>query len=149
MKTKSNKYKRRNLPENYSVIHAIKTKPVFAMFVFLLIGGIMVFSTNYKLIGAVFAIIGGHTLFIAKDKVSVEFSNDFMVVYLEDNEEECFLIYYNEVESYNYCARMYQTDYIQIITKDRKMFEFKCLDRRKMKKYLKEHLMVKTENDKK
>ena len=89
MKTKSNKYKRRNLPENYSVIHTIKTKPVFAMFVFLIIGGIMVFSTNYKLIGAVFAIIGGHTLFIAKDKVSVEFSNDFMVVYLEDNEEEC------------------------------------------------------------
>ena len=72
-----------------------------------------------------------------------------MVVYLEDSEEDCFLIYYNDVESYNYCARMYQTDYIQIITKDRKMFEFKCLDRRKMKKYLKEHLFVKTENDKK
>lgn len=149
MKTKSNKYKIRNLPENYPVIQSIKTKPVFAMFVFLLIGGIMVFSTNYKLIGAVFAVIGGYTLFVEKNKVSVEFSNDFMVVYLEDNEEECFLIYYNDIETYNYRARMYQTDYIQIITKDKKMFEFKCLDRRRMKKYVKEFVFKNIENDKK
>ena len=147
MKSRSNRYKVRNLPENYPVNNVIKSKPIFAMIVFLLIGGIMVFSTNYKLIGAVFALIGGHTLFIAKNNVSVEFSNDFMVVYLEDNEEDCFLIYYNDVESYNYCARMYQTDYIQIITKDRKMFEFLSLDRRKMKKYLKAYLSK--ENDKK
>lgn len=149
MKTRSNRYKKRNLPENYSVIDVIKIKPIFAMFVFLLIGSIMVFSTNYKLIGGVFALIGGYTLFFAENKVSVEFSNDFMVVYLEDQEEECFLIYYDEVESYRYRARMYQTDYVQIITKDRKMFEFKSLDRRRMKKFLKTHLFKNTENDKK
>lgn len=147
MKTRSNRYKRRNLPENYQVIGAIKSKPIFAMWTFLIIGGIMVFSTNYKLIGAVFAIIGGHTLFFTENKVSAEFSNDFMVVYPSDQEEECFLIYYNEVETYKYVARLYQTDYVQIITKDRKMFEFKSLDRRKMKKFLK--LYLSKENDKK
>lgn len=149
MKTRSNRYKKRNLPENYPVKNVIKVKPIFAMLVFILIGGIMTFSTNYKLIGAVFAVIGGYTLFFTENKVSVEFSNDFMVVYLEENEDECFLIYYNEIESYQYKAKMYQTDLVQIITKDRKMFEFKSLDRRKMKKYLKEYLFKKTENDKK
>lgn len=149
MKTRSNRYKKRNLPENYPVNNVIKVKPIFAMFVFLLIGSIMIFSTNYKLIGAVFALIGGYTLFFAENKVSVEFSNDFMVVHLDEQVEECFLIYYNEVESYNYRAKMYQTDHVQIITKDRKMFEFKSLDRNKMKKYLKKYLVKKTENDKK
>ena len=147
MKSRSNRYKVRNLPENYPVNNVIKSKPIFAMIVFLLIGGIMVFSTNYKLIGAVFALIGGYTLFFAEDKISVEFSKDFMVVYLTEQVEECLVIYYNEVEAYKYCAKMYQTDYVQIITKDRKMFEFLSLDRRKMKKYLKAYLSK--ENDKK
>ncbi len=147
MKTRSNRYKVRNLPENYPVKDVIKNKPVFAMFVFMLIGGVMIFSTKYALIGAVFALVGGYTLFFAENKVSVEFSQDFMVVYLAEQEEECFLIYYNEIESYKYCAKMYQTDEVQIITKDRKMFEFKSLDRRKMKKFLKAYLTK--ENDKK
>ena len=147
MKTRSNRYKRRNLPENYPVENVIKVKPIFAMSVFLVIGGIMVFSTNYKLIGAVFALIGGHTLFFTENKVSIEFSKDFMVVYPSDQEEDCYLIYYNDIENYSYVARMYQTDYIQIITKDRKMFEFKSLDRRRIKKYLKQYLSK--ENDKK
>lgn len=149
MKEKSNRYKCRNLPTNYPVNATIKSKPIFAMWVFLVIGVLMMFSTNYKYIGVVFALLGGYTLFFTKNNVSIEFSNDFMVVYLDDQSEECFLIYYNEVEGYRYIARMYQTDYVQVITKNKRMFEFKSLDRRRLRKNLQKYLDKKTGNDKK
>lgn len=148
MKVKSNRYKCRNLPTHYSVNQVIKAKPVFAMLVFFVIGFVMLFHKNYWYMGAFFCAIGGYTLFFTKNNVAVEFSDDFMVVYLDDKSDECYLIYYDEVDKFQYQAKMYETDIVRIFMKNKKIFEFKSLDRRRLKKNLNKYLL-KTESDRK
>lgn len=140
MVIKSNRYKCKNMPTDHKVNHVIKSKPVFAMSFIFFTGIIMSLSGEYLLIGAALAVMSGYTLFFTKNKVSIEFTDNYMIVYLNDQTEEGYLIYYNEVENYRYVPKMYQTDEVEILLINKKLISFKSLDRRRLRKYLKKYL---------
>ena len=148
MKIKSNRYKCRNLPANYVVTAKIKSKPVVTLGFIAGVGVILLFQDSYFFIGVLLLLFSGYSLFFSKNQTTVEFSDDFVVFYLDDHADECYMIYYNDIEDYEYIRRLFDTDVVRIRLKDHKLLEFKSLDKYKVQKNFEKYVHIeKIEDD--
>ena len=139
MKIKSNRFKCRNLPANYVVDARIKSKPIISMCFVAVTGFILLFQDSYFFMGVLLLFFSGYSLLFSKNQTTVEFSDDFVVFYLDDHHGECYLIYYTDIENYEYQRKLFDTDVVKIKLKNQKILEFKSLDRRKIQKNFKKH----------
>ena len=147
MKIKSNRFKCRNLPANYEVNARVKSKPVLTMCFIAVAGLILIFQNSYFFMGVLLLFFGMYSLLFSKNQTTVEFSDDFVIFYLDDHGGECYLIYYADIESYEYQRKLFDTDIVRIKLKNQKILEFKSLDRRKITKNLEKHVAHKIEDD--
>lgn len=147
MKVKSNRYKCRNLPANYEVNAKIKSKPVITLAFIACVGVILLFEGSYFFVGVLLLFFSGYSIFFSKNQTTVEFSNDFMIFYLDDRSEECYLIYYNDIEDYEYKRKLFDTDVVRIKLKNHKLLEFKSLDKYKVQKNFEKYVHLKKIED--
>lgn len=147
MKVKSNRFKCRNLPKNYEVRTQIKSKPVFMLIVGIIVGCFLLLQKTSFFVGIFLIGMGIFGLLSTKNPTTVEFSNQFMVFYLDDRHEDCYLIYYDDIDHYDYKRKIFDTDVVSITLKNRKVLEFKSLDRHKILKYLDKNVRVEIEDD--
>ena len=139
MDIRSKKLKTRNLPEPREAIDQINAKPYVFIALFLFIGLYMFFMTSY-LWGVFMIAIFLYYLVFVKNKILTEFYEDYIVFYNDKDEEECYIVFYNEIKSWSYEVGRFATDTVQITFKDGKRIAFDCLSKRKMKRYLNEHV---------
>lgn len=147
MKVKSNRFKCRNLPKNYEVSTQIKSKPVVMLTVGIVVGCFLLIQKTSFFVGIFLIGMGIFGLVSTKNPITVEFSNQFMVCYLDDHQEDCYLIYYDDIDHYDYKRKIFDTDVVRITLKNRKVFEFKSLDRHKILKNLNKKINVEIEDD--
>lgn len=136
MKVKSNRFKCRNLPKNYDVNVQIKSKPVTMLVLGIIMGCMILLQQKYFFVGIFLIGMGIFGLIFSKNPTTCEFSNQFVVFYLDDHEEDCYMIYYDDVDHYEYKKKIFDTDTIKITLKNHKVLEFKSLDRKKILKNL-------------
>lgn len=140
MKIKSNRFKCRNLPKNYDVKAVVKSKPIFMMCLALALGIVLIFMKSYMFVGILLLGMALFGLIFSKNPVTVEFSDQFVVFYLDDHQEDCYLVYYEDIDRYEYKRKVFDTDVLQIVLKNQKVLEFKSLDKKKVTKNLNQHV---------
>ncbi len=108
---KSKALKTDNLPENREVTYRINAKPFITLGLLLAAGTALAFYPGYVYVGVTMVAISIFALAFLPSRVLLEFSDDYVVVYHRVNQQECELIYYDEIVSYQY-VRKAHNDYL-------------------------------------
>ena len=108
---KSKALKTDNLPEDREVRYRINAKPFIALGVVFTIGAVLIFYPRLTYVGASMIAISLFALLFLPSRILLEFSDDYVVVYHRVNQNECELIYYDEIVSYQY-IRKAQNDFL-------------------------------------
>ena len=108
---KSKALKTDNLPEDREIEYRINAKPFILLGLIVVFGTGMMFYPSFVYIGAAIAATGLFALLFLPSRILLEFSKDYVVVYHRVNQNECELIYYDEIVSYQY-VRNPQSDYL-------------------------------------
>ncbi|MEG0423542.1 MAG: hypothetical protein RSA96_01635 [Erysipelotrichaceae bacterium] len=151
MEMKSKNLKVRNLPQDKEPVDKINSKPYAFIVVFLLMGTYMII-TKYYFLGILIVAVFLYNLFFIKNRVNTEFYDDYVVFYNENDKEECFILFYDEIREWKYIRGRFDVDTLEVTFRDGKRIKFKSLSKGKMLKHFRDHayrLEVKKEISKK
>ncbi|MEG0345942.1 MAG: hypothetical protein RR435_06675 [Erysipelotrichaceae bacterium] len=141
---KSKHLKIRNIPKEKVKLASIGSKPYLVLSILLIIS-IMTLTTRFRLFGLILTIFFIYCIVFLKDNSTVEFYNNFVIFYDENSAEDCYLIFYHEIDSWYYKKNLSDLDVVYFILNDGSKLEFKSLSESKMKKHL--NLLVGKEKD--
>lgn len=147
MKVKSNRFKCRNLPKSYTINEKIKSKPIMMMVVSGIVGAVLMIDQKLIAIGVVLVAISLYGLFLTKNHTIIGFGDDFVIFYLDDHEEDCYLIYFNDIERFEFVHSTFDVDRLKLELKDHRKLEFKLFERHKVESNFKKHLNMYHEDD--
>lgn len=101
---KSQKILVRNLPSDGSRKRkSISVKPVALLYTMLVVGFILLFfGKNTSVVGAVLLLLSCFCLPVLPDRTLIEFSNDYLVLHNQHDRQECMIIYYEDIVSWQY-----------------------------------------------
>lgn len=99
MKTKE--IKRYNLPNERMIIKKIDAKPYELFIVFFLISILLVVNTTWYYGGGL-ALMIVIVFLIMPNRILIEFTNEFLVLYNKGNSSDCYIVYYEDVVSWKY-----------------------------------------------
>lgn len=128
----------RNLPIDGKKIGQIKAKPYGFILLFLFMG-ICLLCTRFYIVGFVITAIFIYYLFFVRDMVLVEFFDRYVVFYLNNGKEECFLLFWEDIEHWNITSSRRDMDVLNIILRNNQTIALKCLGRKKIEKYFNEY----------
>lgn len=134
MNVKSKVLKIRNLPTDGKKIDQINAKPYMLIIVFLLIGVSLLFTRVY-LMGIVIALLFLYCLLFVKDVVLIEFYERYAVFYLNNDKDECFLLFWEDIEKWSVTSSRNELDTLNIELKNHQCVSLKCVSRKKVEKY--------------
>ncbi len=99
---KSKELKIYNLPVNRTVLNTINAKPMGLLTILTVFSVVLAFIEETKVIGFGLAFIFLAFIAFLPSRVLIEFSEEYMVLYNKANHSDCFLVYYEDVTSWNY-----------------------------------------------
>ena len=122
-----------NLPKDKEVIYRIEVKPTSAL-VFMFIGGVIsiYYSTTLSAILIGVALFG---FFFLPSKVLIEFTMDYVILYNRASKNDCVIVYYDEIVSWQYIKGR-KVDRLEIILDDGKVECVECFSRYMVCKYM-------------
>ena len=124
----------RNLPADGTRIDQIKAKPYGFIILFLLLGIAMTF-TRFYIFGFIIAAVFLFYLVGVKDMVLVEFFDCYAVFYLNNGLDECFLLFWDDIEHWEIVSSRRDLDVLNITLKNNQTISLKCLGKKKIEKY--------------
>lgn len=113
---KSKELKNYNLPDNRTYNETLEAKPTTYLLIVMIIGFILLLE-KYYIYGCALFFFGAIVLIVLPSKRVIEFYDDFMIVYNKARKDECNLIYYDDVKSWEYKVSV-SVDELTIILKD-------------------------------
>lgn len=131
---KSKILKIRNLPIDGKKVDQIKAKPYMFIIVILLFG-IALLWTNFYLLGILITLFFLYYLLFVKDTLLVEFYDYYVVFYLNNGKEECFLLFWEDIDHWDISCSRRECDVLNITLKNNETLALKCLARKKVEKY--------------
>lgn len=134
MNVKSKTLKIRNLPQNEKRLACINSKPYLFIVIFLLIGCYALWK-EYYIIGTIIVAIFLFNLFCIPNKVVTEFYESYAVYYYEQEKDECFILFWEDIASWIYYPKINDLDMIEIELKNGAGICFKCLSKQKTLQY--------------
>ena len=134
MNVKSKVLKIRNLPTGSKKVDEINAKPYLFLIVFLLIGIVLLFTDLY-LIGIVISFLFLYCLLFIRNVTLVEFYEDYAVFYLNNGNEECFILFWEDITSWNIANSRFDLDVVNIELRNCQCISLKCVSVKKVKKY--------------
>ena len=100
---KSKVLKIRNLPENMQILNEVKVKPIGTLIFLLLVSGLFIFSgSTVAVLGVVLLAVSIYALLVMPDRVLMQFTEEFVVLYNRKSRDECMLIYWDEILRWQY-----------------------------------------------
>lgn len=114
---KSTELKVHNLPYDRKIDETIDAKPYFLFIILAIFGAIITFVQGGTLIGITLVVLSAISLMFLPSRVLVEFSNEYLVIYNRASHNECLMIYYDDILSWNY-IRGVAYDELEINLKD-------------------------------
>lgn len=102
---KSQILKKKNLPIKDLPLTSIKVKPQELLYCFMAVGCFCLFYPSVNALGICFIIFALLGISIFPERTLVEIFSDFMVLYNQADPYICWIIYWNEVNSWVYEKR--------------------------------------------
>ena len=92
---KSKVLKIRNLPQEMQVLNEVKVKPIGSLLALMLVSGVFIISgSSIAIVGVVLLAISSYALIVMPDRILMQFTDEFLVLYNRKNRDECMLIYW-------------------------------------------------------
>lgn len=123
-----------NLPKQGKKIGQVKAKPYLFIMVCLCFGICLLYTSCY-LIGVMVVMLFAYNLLFVKDMVLAEFYDEYVVFYLDQNKDECYLLFWEDIAQWGITKHKHTLDTLDIMLKNQKCISFKCLHKRKIEKY--------------
>lgn len=139
---KSKNLKIRNLPQNKKCMACINSKPYLFILFFLCIGGYALWK-GYYVVGAIVVAIFLFNLCCIPNKIVTEFYDEYAVYYYEQEKDECFILFWEDIASWMYHSKMNDLDMIEIELVNGASICFKCLSKPKTLKYFQKYVASK------
>ena len=117
MLMKSKELKNYNLPENRAYNDAIEAKPMILLLFIMGIGFIMMLLKEY-VVGISLFLFGAACLIFLPNRRIMEFYDDYMILYNKARKDECNIVYYDDVKSWEYKTRVSMDELIIILNDD-------------------------------
>lgn len=138
MNVKSKTLKIRNLPQNEKRLASINSKPYLFIVVFLGVGFYALWK-DYYIVGAIVVAIFLFNLFCIPNKVVTEFYEEYAVYYYEQEKDECFILFWEDIACWTYHSKMNDLDMIEIELVNGASICFKCLSKPKTLQYFQKY----------
>ena len=95
---KSKVLKIRNLPSDMQVLNEIKVKPIGSLLFLVAVAGIFIISgSSIAIVGVVLLAVSAYALLVMPDRLLMQFTSDYLVLYNRKNRDECMLIWWDEI----------------------------------------------------
>lgn len=99
---KSKELKVYNLPVENSPIDVLDAKP-YELLIGIFLFGVAITFTNISIIlGSTLVVVSCFSILFLPKSVLIEFYNDHMILHNKASKEDCMLIYYEDIVSYEY-----------------------------------------------
>ncbi len=134
MNVRSKILKIRNLPTDGELIDHINAKPYLFILVYIAIGLALMFTRLY-LIGIVITFMFLYYLLFVKDVTLIEFYDKYAIFYLNNGKDECFLLFWEDVEKWSISSSRNDLDVLNIVLRNQESIALKCLGRKKVARY--------------
>lgn len=122
---------------NERICGELRTRPTGFFATLFLIGiSFLLFDRVYQAIGMLMVAFSCFSLFIAQDKVLIQFSEEYLVLHNTMDDEECKLIYWDEIVNWSYLKRT-KYDYLVVELIDGTTEKMECFNRIKVENYMK------------
>lgn len=128
-----------NLPEDRVIETKINSKPTGGLLVFALLGISLMCVGKVWIFGLLIALASMAGVILIKNHVMTELSSDHAVFYKENSREECFYLYWEDVEEWKIMPMKTGLDQLIIQLKDGERVRFTVFSRRKIDKYFKKY----------
>ena len=93
----------RNLPEMKGTLHQIRVKPVAALSLIIVLGAVLIVRYPSFISAALGMIMMAcFALSVMPDRTLMTFSDEFLVLYNQNDRSSCMLIYWDEVVNWQY-----------------------------------------------
>lgn len=102
---KSKELKNYNLPENRTYNEAIEAKPMVLLLLIMAIGFGLMLIKQY-IVGISLFLFGAACLIFLPNRRIIEFYDDYMILYNKARKDECNVVYYDDVKSWEYKTRV-------------------------------------------
>ena len=100
---KSKVLKIRNLPSDMQVLNEIKVKPIGSLLFLVAVAGIFIISgSSIAIVGVVLLAVSAYALLVMPDRLLMQFTSDYLVLYNRKNRDECMLIWWDEIVAWQY-----------------------------------------------
>lgn len=134
MNVKSKTLKIRNLPQNEKRLACINSKPYLFIVLFLSIGFYALWK-QYFIVGTIVVAIFLFNLCCIPNKVVTEFYERYAVYYYEQEKDECFILFWEDIATWVFHPRMNDLDMIEVELENGASICFKCLSKQKTLQY--------------
>ena len=134
MNVKSKCLKIRNIPTDGEFLGRINSKPYLFIIVAILIG-LALLTTDFYMVGILLCLVFLYCLIFVKNLKLIEFYKEYAVFFLNNGNDECFLLFWQDVSSWNIESHVNDLDILHIQLKNGEEIALKCLSRKKIRKY--------------
>ena len=111
---KSKELKNYNLPDNRTYNEVLDAKPVKLLLLIITIGFILLLNKAY-IFGCALFFLGAACLMFLPSRKLIEFYDDCMIIYNKARKDECNIIYYDDVKSWEYKVTVSDDELIFIL----------------------------------
>lgn len=102
---KSKELKNYNLPDNRTFNQSLEAKPMRFLVLMMLLGFILLLAKRYTS-GVALFFFGAACLIFLPNRRMIEFYDNHMIVYNKARKDECNIIYYEDVKSWEYRVKV-------------------------------------------
>lgn len=138
MNVKSKILKIRNLPCDGTKLETISSKP-YVFICFLLLMGIVLLCSDYYLFGCVITIFAAFYLFFVKNIKLIEFYDRYAFFYTNNGKDECFVLFWEDVEKWEIIKGKSALDTLTITLKNHQSVTISCVSSKKIEKYFQKY----------
>ena len=146
MKVKSKCLKIRNLPADGEYLGHVNSKPYLFIFVCLAIG-VALLPTIFYMVGILMCLVFLYCLIFVKNIKLIEFYTQYAFFFLNNGNDECFLLFWDDVAKWNIESQRNDLDILHIDLKDGQTISLKCLGRKKIVRYFEKYVPVQKQED--
>ena len=102
---------------------------------FLLSLGVLLLCSDYYLVGCVITIFAAFYLFFVKNIKLVEFYDRYAFFYTNNGSDECFVLFWEDVERWQIIKGKSALDTLEITLKNHQSVSISCVSSKKIEKY--------------
>lgn len=138
MNVRSKVLKIRNLPKDGNRIDYVNAKPYLFIIICLLIGTGLLFTRVY-ILGILMLGLFLYYLIFVRNMILIEFYETYAVFYLMNGRDECFLLFWEDIEHWDITSSRGEIDVLNIRLLNHETIALKCPMKKKVVQYFKRY----------